>query len=58
MPVKKFLKKMKTKEILSRLNEAYSETESINEATLREKSKQYFAKKILKEEFSRRRIKK
>jgi len=49
---------MKTKEILSRLNEAYSETESINEATLREKSKQYFAKKILKEEFSRRRIKK
>jgi len=37
MAVKKSLKKMKTKEILSRLDEAYSETESINETTLREK---------------------
>jgi hypothetical protein len=40
---------MKTKEILSRLNEAYSETESTKEASLRKKSKGYFSKKILKE---------
>ena len=58
MPVKNFLKKMKTKEILSRLNEAYSETESPEEATLRERSKKYFSKKILEEDSSCRRIKK
>ncbi len=49
---------MKAKEILNVLNDAYLETESIDEATLRERSKKYFSKKILKEKFSGRRIKK
>lgn len=50
MAVKYFLKKLKSKEILNALNEVYSETESSEEATLREKSKAYYSKKILKEE--------
>jgi len=58
MAVKKFIKRMKTKEILIRLNEAYSGKESVNETTLREKSKGYFSKKILKQEFFGRHIKK
>ena len=58
MAVKEFLEKRKSKELLNALNEAYSEPESPEEITLREKGKRYFAKKILKEEFSRRRIKK
>ena len=58
MAVRKTLKKMETKEILSRLNQVYSETESSEEATLRERSKKYFSKKILKEESSGRHIKK
>jgi len=58
MAVRKTLKKMETKEILSRLNQVYSETESSEEATLRERSKKYFSKKILKEESSCRHIKK
>jgi hypothetical protein len=40
------------KEILSALNETYSETMSTEEATLREKSKRYYSKKILKEELT------
>jgi hypothetical protein len=43
-------KDLKSKEILNALNEAYSETESTEEATLREKSKTYYLKKTLKEE--------
>jgi hypothetical protein len=50
--VKYFLKKLKSKEILNALNKAYSETESPEEATLREKSKTYYSKKILKEELT------
>ncbi len=37
--VKYFLKKLKSKEILNALDEAYSETESQEEATLREKAR-------------------
>ena len=50
MAVKKFLKKLKSKEILNALNEAYSETGYPEEIRLKEKSKKYYAKKILKEE--------
>ena len=55
MSVKKIVKKQKPKEILNVLNHVYSETESREEATLRERSKKYFFKKVLKEEFSDRR---
>jgi hypothetical protein len=47
---KKFLKKLESKEILNVLNEAYSETGYPEEIRLKEKSKKYYAKKILKEE--------
>jgi hypothetical protein len=56
--VKKIVRKQEPKEILRVLNRVYSETESREEASLRERSKKYFSKKILKEEFSCRRIKK
>lgn len=50
MAVKEFLEKRKSKEVLNVLNEVYSESESPEEITVREKGKRYFAKKILKEE--------
>jgi metal-responsive CopG/Arc/MetJ family transcriptional regulator len=49
MAVKEFLEKLKSKEILDALNETYSEPESPEEITLREKSKRYYTKKIMKE---------
>jgi metal-responsive CopG/Arc/MetJ family transcriptional regulator len=50
MAVKEFLEKRKSKELLNALNEAYSESESPEEITVRERGKRYFAKKILKEQ--------
>jgi predicted transcriptional regulator len=48
MAVKEFLEKLKSKELLHALNEAYSEPESPEEITVREKSKRYYRKKIAK----------
>ena len=50
MAVKQFLEKLKSEELFNILNEVYSEPESLEETTLREKSKRYYSKKILKEE--------
>ena len=50
MAVKEFLEKLKSKELFNALNEVYSELESLEETTLREKSKRYYSKKILKME--------
>ena len=50
MAVKEFLEKLKSKELFDALNEVYSEPESLEETTLRGKSKGYYSKKILKEE--------
>ena len=50
MAVEEFLEKRKSEAVLNVLNEVYSESESPEEITVREKSKRYFAKKILKEE--------
>jgi predicted transcriptional regulator len=50
MAVKEFLEKLKSKELLDALNESYLEGQSSEEITLREKSKRYYAKKIVKEE--------
>jgi metal-responsive CopG/Arc/MetJ family transcriptional regulator len=49
MAVKEFLEKLKSEELLKTLNEVYSEPESLEETALREKSKGYYSKKILKE---------
>jgi metal-responsive CopG/Arc/MetJ family transcriptional regulator len=48
MAVKEFLEKLKSKELFNALNEVYSEPESLEETTLREKSKGYYSKKIQK----------
>jgi len=50
MAVREFLQKLKSKELLNTLNEVYSEPESLEETTLREKGKKYYSKKILKED--------
>ena len=50
MAVKKLLEKEKTEELLAALNEAYAEVESPEEARLREKTKRYYQRKIIKEE--------
>ena len=50
MAVREFLDKLKSKQILDALNEAYSEGDFPEEITLREKSMRYYAKKIVKEE--------
>ncbi len=50
MAVREFLEKLKSKELLNTLNDVYSEPESLEETTLREKSKKYYSKKILKED--------
>jgi len=50
MAVREFLEKLKSKELLDTLNEVYSKPESLEETTLREKSKKYYSKKILKED--------
>ena len=50
MAVKEFLEKLKSKELFNALSEVYSEPESLEKTTLREKSKGYYSKKILKEE--------
>ena len=50
MAVKEFLEKLKSRELFNVLNEVYSEPESLEETTLREKNKRYYSKKILKME--------
>jgi metal-responsive CopG/Arc/MetJ family transcriptional regulator len=45
MAVKEFLEKLKSRELFNALNEVYSEPESLEETTLREKSKAYYSKK-------------
>jgi len=50
MAVKDFLEKRRSEAILNALNEVHSESEPPEEITVREKSKRYFVKKILKEE--------
>jgi metal-responsive CopG/Arc/MetJ family transcriptional regulator len=46
--VRELLEKEKSRELLEALNEAYSENELAEETTLREKSKRYYAKRVLK----------
>ena len=50
MAVKTLLEKEKTEELLAALNAVYTEAESPEEARLREKSKRYYQRKIIKEE--------
>ncbi len=47
--VKQFLENLKSQKLLAALNTAYSEQESLEERSFRQKSKRRFAKKVLKE---------
>lgn len=49
--LKEFLEKLKSKQLLIALNDAYAEDEPLEEKTVREKSKKYYAAKVLKEPF-------
>jgi metal-responsive CopG/Arc/MetJ family transcriptional regulator len=44
MAVKEFLQKLETEELFNALNEVYSEPESLEETTIRGKSKAYYSK--------------
>lgn len=46
--VKEYLERIKSQRILDALNKAYSEPESQENITLRQRSKKYYAMKILK----------
>jgi len=50
MAVREFLEKLKSKELFNTLNEVYSGPESLEEMTLREKSKRYYSRRIRKGE--------
>ena len=47
--VRELLEKERSRELLETLDKVYSEEESVEETTLREKGKRYYAKKVLKE---------
>ena len=49
MGVKTLLEKEKSEELFAALNAAYTEAESPEEARLRDKSKRYYKRKIIKE---------
>ena len=50
--LREFLEKLKSQNLLDTLNKVYSEAEEFSEEkTLREKSKKYYAKKVLKEKY-------
>jgi metal-responsive CopG/Arc/MetJ family transcriptional regulator len=49
--LKEFLEKLKSKQLLIALNDAYAEEETSEEETVRAKSKRYYATKVLKEPF-------
>ncbi|MBI5100034.1 MAG: CopG family transcriptional regulator [Nitrospirae bacterium] len=51
LAVKEFLEKIKSRKLLDAINEAYSEPESTKETSLRQKSKKYYSRKILKESY-------
>lgn len=48
--VKQYLDNLKSQKLLAALNIAYSEQESLDETSFRQKSKRRFAKRILKED--------
>ena len=47
--VKHYLDNLKSQKLLAALNMAYSDEESLEEKTFRQKNKRHFAKRILKE---------
>ena len=48
--VREFLEKLRSKRLLDDLNDAYSDIESPEEKSLREKSKKYYAEKVMRDD--------
>ncbi len=48
LAAKEFLEKIKSKKLLEAINDAYSEPETPEETSLREKGKKYYSRKVLK----------
>lgn len=48
---REFIEKIKSRKLLDAINEAYSDVEIEEETSLRQKSKKYYAHKILKERY-------
>ena len=46
--VKEFLEKLRSQKLLEALNAAYSDVESKEEKTLRERSKRYYTKRVIR----------
>lgn len=51
LAIKEFLEKIKSRQLLEALNEAYSDIELPAETSLRRKGKKYYARKIVKERY-------
>ena len=49
--VREYLDRIKSQMLLDALNKAYSEPESPEDTTLRQRGKKYYARKILKEHY-------
>lgn len=49
--VKEYLDRIKSQSLLSSLDEAYSEPEASQDATLRQKSKKYYSRKLSKDPY-------
>lgn len=49
--IAEFLERIKSKQLLDALNEIYSDSESADDAMLRNKAKQYYARRALKEPY-------
>lgn len=48
---KEFLEKINSRKLLNAINEAFSEEETSEETSLRQKSKRYYSRKVLKERY-------
>ncbi len=48
LAAKEFLEKIKYKRLLEAINDAYSEPETSEETSLRDKGKKYYSRKVLK----------
>lgn len=51
LAAKDFLRKVKSKKLFEALNEAYVDEETDEEIALRQRSKKYYARNIVKDEF-------
>ncbi len=51
LALKDFFRKIESRNMLADINAAYSEKESMEEKAVREKSKKYYSRKVLREKY-------